>query len=78
MDINVQSRGGSRGCTYFDRPISKKVFDNAKANGGRVTKDDEKRILTDAERLGYGASASGVFEQDGMFFAHCHRYNNCD
>ena len=78
MDINVQSRGGARGMTYFDRPISREIYERANANGGILTREDEKKVLTDAERYGYGASTAGVFEQDGQQYVHCVRFNNCD
>lgn len=78
-DINVYSTG-THGCgqTFFDREITKKQYEAAQANGGRLTKSDVDKVLTDSERLGYGASATGTFEQDGKFYVHCSRANSCD
>ena len=78
-DINIQTSGGSRGQTWFDREIPEEMYRRAvQENGGRVTNDDVRAVLNEAERLGYGATASTVFEQDGRFYVHCHRWNNCD
>ena len=78
-DINVRSTGScGRGMTYWDRQITKKQYEAAQANGGRLTKSDANKVLTDAERYGYGASTSRVFEQDGRYYVHCSRSNSCD
>ena len=78
-DINVRSTG-SCGCgqTYFDREIMTAQYERAQANNGYLTKEDAEKVLTEAERLGYGASASSVYELDGRYYARCSRYNNCD
>jgi hypothetical protein len=78
-DINVYSTG-THGCgqTYFDREIMTAQYERAQANGGYLTKEDAERILTDSERLGYGASASSVYELDGHYYVRCSRWNNCD
>jgi hypothetical protein len=79
MDINVITTGScGRGMTYWDREITKEQFDRAQDNGGRITAEDTKLILDEAERLGYGASATGTFEQGGKFYVHCSRANSCD
>lgn len=78
-DINIVSTGThGRGFTYWDREITKKQYEAAKANGGRLTKSDVNKVLTDSERWGYGASATVTFEQDGKFYVHCSRANSCD
>lgn len=78
-DINVISTGScGRGMTYWDRQITKKQYEAAQKNGGRLTRSDENKVLTDSERWGYGASATGTFEQDGKFYVHCSRANSCD
>lgn len=78
-DINVVSTGThGRGMTYWDREITKKQYEAAQANGGRLTISDESKVLTDSERWGYGASATVTFEQDGKFYVHCSRANSCD
>lgn len=78
-DINVRSTGScGRGMTYWDRQITKKQYEAAQKNGGRLTRSDENKVLTDSERWGYGASATTVFEQDGKFYVHCSRANSCD
>lgn len=79
MDINIQTSGGCRGETWFDREISEDMYRRAvHENNGRILKEDEQAILSAAERLGYGASAGRVYEKDGAFYACCHRWNNCD
>jgi hypothetical protein len=78
-DINVISTGScGRGMTYWDREITTDQYERAQANNGRLTEDDEKRVLTDSELYGYGASATSVYELDGHYFVRCHRYNSCD
>lgn len=78
-DINIISAGScGRGETFWDREITKKQYEAAQANGGRLTRSDENKVLTDSERWGYGASATTVFEQDGKFYVHCSRANSCD
>ena len=64
--------------TYFDRLITPEQYERAQNNKGYVTKEDADMILTDSERLGYGASAGSVYEHDGKYYARCHRWNNCD
>lgn len=80
MDINVISTGThGRGGTYFDREISKAQYEAAMANQNhRMPKSEADTILTYAERYGYGASCSTVFEQDGKYYVHCHMWNSCD
>lgn len=78
-DINVRITGThGRGETYWDREITAEQYERAVSNGGWLTRADDKTALTDSERFGYGASATTVFEQDGKFYVHCSRYNNCD
>lgn len=78
-DINVISTGScGRGMTYWDREITQKQYESAQANGGRLTRSDENKVLTDSERWGYGGSCSTVFELDGRYYVHCYRYNSCD
>lgn len=77
MDINVNNYGRSRG-TYFDREITQEQYERAKVNNGFITEYDKLAVLTDAERLGYGATASSVYEKDGKYYVCCHRWNHCD
>lgn len=78
-DINVRSTGScGRGMTYLDRQITKKQYEAAQKNGGRLTRSDENKVLTDSERWGYGASATSVYEQSGKYYVHCSRANSCD
>ena len=78
-DINVRSTGScGRGMTYWDRQITKKQYEAAQKNGGRLTKSDVDKVLTDSERWGYGAYATSVYEQSGKYYVHCSRANSCD
>lgn len=63
---------------YFNRKITREQYNRAVQNNGYIVRDDKKDILTDAERLGYGAEASSVFERDGVFYARCSMYDSCD
>lgn len=72
-NVIVSGRG-----TYFDREIMTDQYERAKENGDKLTEADENKVLTEAERYGYGASASNVYELDGHYFVRCHRYNTCD
>ena len=78
-DINIVSTGScGRGETFWDREITKEQFERAKSNNGRLLREDVNNVLTDSERLGYGASAGSVYEIDGHYYVRCHMYNNCD
>lgn len=78
-DINVRTTGTcGRGETYWDREITAEQYERAMTNNGRLFQEDAQAVLTDSERLGYGASATTVFEQDGKFYVHCSMWNNCD
>lgn len=78
-DINVVSTGThGRGQTRFDREITAERYKRAQENNGYITKEDAEKILTDSERLGYGASASSVYELNGHYYVRCSRWNNCD
>ena len=78
-DINVYSTGTcGRGQTYFDREIMTAQYERAQANNGYLTKEDAEKVLTDAERLGYGASASSVNELDGRYYVRWSQWNSCD
>ena len=78
-DINVVSTGThGRGQTYFDREITAEQYERAQANNGYLTEEDADKVLTASERLGYGASASSVYELDGHYYVRCSRWNNCD
>ena len=80
-DINVRTTGTcGRGETFWDREITKEQYDRAMSakNYCRLTKEDAETVLTDAERLGYGASAGSVYELDGHYYVRCSRWNNCD
>lgn len=63
---------------YFKRKITREQFTRAQANNGYLLKDDAKLVLTDAERLGYGATAGRVSEENGEFYVSCHMYDSCD
>lgn len=78
-DINVITTG-THGCgqTYFDREIMTEQYERAQSNNGYLAKEDADKVLTDSERLGYGASAGSVYELDGHYYVRCSRYNNCD
>ena len=78
MDINVESTGGFHGETNFDREITAEQYSRALQNNNRLTEDDFKTVLTEAERIGYGATAYGVYQKRGKYYVCCHRYNNCD
>lgn len=75
MDRNV-----NRTCnqTFFDREITAEQYERAQANKGYLTKEDAEKVLTDAERLGYGASASSVYELDRHYYVRCSQWNSCD
>ena len=78
-DINVRTTGTcGRGETYWDREITAEQYERAVSNDGRLTQADKETVLTDAERWGYGASSTTVFEQNGKFYVHCIMWNNCD
>lgn len=64
--------------TYFNRKITREQYDRAVQNNGYVLREDRESIFTDAERIGYGAEASSVFERDGVFYARCSMYDSCD
>jgi hypothetical protein len=65
--------------TYFDREISKEQYDLAMSSWMHLLPKEEcEKVLTDAERLGYGATAGSVYELDGHYYCRCHSYNNCD
>ena len=63
---------------YFDRKITREQFDRAQENNGHLLKEDENSVLTDSERLGYGATTGRVSEKDGEFYVICHMYDSCD
>ena len=63
---------------YFDRAITKAQYDRAMNNRGYLTKEDARKVLTDAERLGYGATAGRVREENGSYIVSCHMYDSCD
>lgn len=63
---------------YFDRKITKSQYDRAIENGGYLTKDDSKSVLSDAERLGYGATAGRVEKKGSEYYVSCHMYDSCD
>ena len=63
---------------YFDRKITKQQYVRALANNGYLTDEDENDVLTEAERLGYGATTGRVSEKDGEYYVSCHMYDSCD
>lgn len=75
MDRNV-NRTYSQ--TFFDREIMTAQYERAQANNGILTKEDAEKVLTESERIGYGASAGSVYEFDGHYYVRCSRWNNCD
>lgn len=78
-DINIVSTGTcGRGQTYFDREIMTEQYERAQNNNGYLTEEDADKVLTDAERLGYGASAGSVYELCGHYYVRCSWYNSCD
>ena len=78
-DINIVVTGTcGRGETFWDREITKEMYDRAKENSGILTKEDAETVLTVSERLGYSASARHVYQADGKYFVQCSRYNSCD
>lgn len=63
---------------YFDRKITKQQYVRALANNGYLLKEDNSAVLSDSERLGYGATTGRVFEKDGEYYVSCHMFDSCD
>ena len=62
------------------RQISEDQYMRAMLNGGFLTKEDQRIVFTDAERLGYGASAGSVFisPDDGKPYVLYSISDTCD
>lgn len=64
---------------WYERKISEEMYRRAvHENNGRLTREEQCEVLTDAERLGYGASTGSVFERDGEFFVNYCIADSCD
>ena len=66
------------GGSYFDKEITKAQYDRAMKNRGYLTDADEEKVLTVAQRCGYGATAGRVRIENGKYLVSCHIYNHCD
>ena len=63
----------------YEKEITKEQYINAVQNrNGYLSSAEERALLTDSERLGYGASCGLVFERDGKFYVQCSRWESCD
>ena len=63
---------------YYKREIQEDMYRRAVENRGYLIKDDELRVFTDAELIGYGAVPLRVEEIDGKFFVNYIIYDSCD
>lgn len=62
------------------RQISDEQYFRAMLNNGYLTKEDQKMVFTDAERLGYGAIIGPVFidKQNGKPYVSYSISDSCD
>lgn len=63
---------------WFDREISKEMYERALNSNGYLTKEDEEKVLSESERWGYGAYANKVRIENGKYLVSCYIYNYCD
>ena len=60
------------------KKITREQYERAKANHGRITREDENTVFTDAERWGYGVYGSTVYAKDGEYFVSYSLGDTCD
>lgn len=62
------------------RQISEGQYFRAILNNGYLTKEDQKEVFTEAERLGYGACSGQVFisSENGLPYVMYTISDNCD
>ena len=62
--------------------VTKDVYDRAKAGRDKppyyLTKEDEEKLFTISERIGYGLYGCSVREEDGKYMCYYSLGDSCD
>ena len=58
--------------------ITKEQYDRARQNGGYIIREDEDKIFTTAELLGYGVYSPIVHESGDGYYVHYYIGSSCD
>lgn len=64
--------------TGIKREIPRDVYNRALNNHGYIVSNDEDRVFTRSEVLGYGVYRQCVFEEDGKCYVSFERGDSCD
>lgn len=63
---------------FYEKEISKEVYDNAQKNNGYITDDDKKSIFSVCELCGYGIYGAQAYKQKGKYYCTYYRGSSCD
>ena len=60
------------------KEISKEIYDKAIKNNGYITDEDEWKVFTESQIMGYGIYGTHVYEEDGKYYVHYSMGDTCD
>lgn len=64
--------------TRCTREISKEIYDRSQRHNGFIASEDQDKVWSASEYLGYGVYGGQTFEKDGKFYVSYERGDSCD
>ena len=62
--------------TEHKRQIDKEIYE--RSTNGFLTREDYRKVFTDAEVMGYGVYGARAYEENGEYFVRFEMGNSCD
>lgn len=63
---------------HYTREISKEIYDRSQQHNGFIAKEDQDKVWSVSEYLGYGVYGGQTFEKDGEYFVGFDMGDSCD
>lgn len=63
---------------FYDKEISKEIYENAQKHGGYLTNEDKLKVFDVCDLCGYGIYNAKAYKQDGKYICTYYRGSSCD
>lgn len=63
---------------FYDKEISKEIYENAQRHGGYLTDEDKLKVFDVCELCGYGIYGAMGYKEKGKYFCKYYRGSSCD
>ena len=64
--------------TRCTREISKEIYDRSQQHNGFIAAEDQDKVWSVSEQLGYGVYGGQTFEKDGKYYVGYEIGDSCD